>query len=126
MTGWWQAILYLHLLAMAFFVGGQLVVAAAVVPVERSAPEPERMRAIGRRFGAGSAVALLVLLITGMAMASHLDLWDSATLQLKLGLVVVLIGLTLAHMQNPRMHALQAAILLISLIVVWLGLDLAT
>lgn len=124
--GWWQAVIYLHLLAMAVFVGGQLVVAAVVVPVERSAPAPERMQAIGRRFGVGSALALVVLLLTGIAMASHFHLWESQTLQLKLALVAVLIVLTLIHLRYPRAHALQAAIFLISLVIVWLGLDLAT
>jgi putative copper export protein len=49
----WQGVLYLHVLAMAFFVGGQLVFAIAVVPVERVAPDRERMRAVARRFGYG-------------------------------------------------------------------------
>jgi hypothetical protein len=75
MEGIWQLVLYLHLLAMAFFVGGQLLIAAAVVPVERANPDRARMRGIARRFGYGSVVALLVLLATGIAMASHLDLW---------------------------------------------------
>lgn len=47
MTVVWRVVLYLHLLAMAFFVGGLLVIGAALVPVERRAPEPERMRAVG-------------------------------------------------------------------------------
>jgi uncharacterized membrane protein len=122
----WQAVLYVHLLAMAFFVGGQLVVGLALVPVERTNPDPERLRAVARRFGIGSAVALAVLLATGIAMASHYSLWDLGTLQLKLGLVAVLIALTLAHLRFPRAHALQGAILLITLVVVWLGVDIAT
>jgi hypothetical protein len=32
----WRAVLYVHLLAMAFFLGGQLFIAVAVVPIERS------------------------------------------------------------------------------------------
>ena len=40
---------YLHLLAMAFFVGGQLMMVAAIAPVVRD--DPERMRALARRFG---------------------------------------------------------------------------
>lgn len=128
MSGFWQAVLYLHLLAMAFFVGGQLVFGLAVVPVLRADPDPERtrMRAVARRFGYGSLVALGVLLLTGWAMASHYDLWDSSTLQWKLALVALVIALTLVHLRRPKLHALQAAILLASLVIVCLGLDLVT
>lgn len=123
----WQAVLYLHLLAMAFFVGGQLVFGIAVVPVLRGDPDPERarMRAVARRFGSGSLIALGILVATGWAMASHYDLFDSSTLQWKLGLVVLVIGLTLLHLRRPKLHALQGAILLASLVIVWLGLELA-
>jgi len=126
MSGFWQAILYLHLLAMAFFVGGQLVFGIAVVPILRGDPDRERMRAIARRFGYGSLAALGVLLLTGWAMASHFELWDSSTLQWKLALVAGVIVLTVVHLQRPKLHALQAAILLASLGIVWLGLELAT
>ena len=125
----WQAVLYLHLLAMAFFVGGQLVFGIAVVPVLRgdpADPERERMRGIARRFGYGSLIALGILVLTGWAMASHYDLWDSSTLQWKLGLVVLVVGLTLLHLRLPKLHPLQGAILLASLVIVWLGLELAT
>ena len=121
----WDAILTLHLLAMAFFVGGQLLLAAAVVPVERENPDRERLRAIARRFGAGSVAALVVLLATGIAMASHFDLWGSNTLQIKLGLVAVVFFLVLIHLQYPQAHALQAAIFLLSLGIVWAGVVLA-
>lgn len=117
--------LYLHLLAMAFFVGGQLVFGIAVVPILRGDPDRERMRAIARRFGYGSLVALGVLIATGWAMAGHYDLWNSSTLQWKLGLVALVIGLALLHLRHPKLHALQAAILLTSLVIVWLGLKLA-
>ena len=120
----WQTVLYLHLVAMAFFLGGQLVIGLAVVPVERTAPDRERLRAIARRFGYGTLVALTVLLATGIAMASHYDLWDDGTLQLKLGCVAAVIGLTLAHLRLPRAHALQAAILLLTLVIAWLGVEL--
>jgi len=128
MSGFWQAVLYLHLLAMAFFVGGQLVFGLAVVPVLRGDPDPERtrMRAVARRFGYGSLAALGVLLLTGWAMASHYDLWSSSTLQWKLALVGLVIALTLVHLRLPRLHALQGAILLASLVIVWLGLELAS
>lgn len=122
----WQAVLYLHLLAMAFFVGGQLVFGIAVVPILRDDPDRERMRAIARRFGYGSLIALGVLLLTGWAMASHYELWDSPTLQWKLGFVGLVVGLTLVHLRRPKLHALQGAILLASLVIVWFGLELVT
>lgn len=124
----WQAILYLHLLAMAFFVGGQLVFGIAVVPILRGDPDPERtrMRAVARRFGYGSLIALGILVSTGWAMASHYGLWDSSTLQWKLGLVVLVVALTLVHLRRPKWHALQAGILFASLVIVWLGLELVT
>ena len=74
MTGW-EAIRWLHLLAMAFFVGGQLFLAACVVPVVRG--DRPRMQAVARRFGWGTLVALAVLLATGAAMASHYGDWSS-------------------------------------------------
>ena len=127
MSDFWQAVLYVHLLSMAFFVGGQLVFGLAVVPILRADPDPERtrMRGVARRFGYGSLVALGILVVTGWAMASHHELWDSSTLQWKLGLVLVVIALTLLHLRFPKLHALQGAILLASLAIVWLGLELA-
>ena len=121
----WQAILYVHLTAVAFFFGGQLVLGAVIVPVERANPDRERLRAMARRFGIGSLIALVVLVITGIALASHLHLWSSNTLQVKLALVVAVLGLMLAHLRWPREHALQGAVLLATAAIVWLGLDLA-
>ncbi|MGN6663112.1 MAG: hypothetical protein ACTHK6_02720 [Solirubrobacterales bacterium] len=122
----WQGVLYLHLLAMAFFVGGQLVFGIAVVPILRGDPDGERMRAVARRFGYGSLAALGVLVATGWAMASHYHLFGSSTLQWKLALVALVVGLALLHLRWPKLHALQGAILLVSLVIVWLGLELVT
>jgi uncharacterized membrane protein len=121
----WIAIRWLHLLAMAFFVGGQLLLVAAVVPVERRAPDRERLRAIARRFGYGTLVAIGVLLVTGALMASHFNDWGDGTLHIKLALVAVVALLVVWHMRRPTMHALEAAIFLVSLAIVWLGLQLA-
>lgn len=122
----WQAVLYLHLIAMAFFVGGQLVLGLVIVPVERQNPDRERLRAMARRFGYGSLIALGVLLVTGYALATHYDLWGSSTLQVKLTLVGAVLLLTVAHLRWPRLHALQGAILLATAVVVWLGLELVS
>jgi uncharacterized membrane protein len=123
----WEAIRWLHLLAMAFFVGGQLVLAAAVVPAFRGAEGRDRepLRAIARRFGQRAIVAIVVLVATGAAMASHFDDWDSSTLQVKLGLVVLVGVLVGAHLRRPTNHALDGAIFLVSLAIVWLGVALA-
>ncbi len=121
----WLGIRWLHVLAMAFFVGGQLVLAVAVVPAERGAPDRARLRAVARRFGYGTLGAIAVLLVTGSAMASHFQLWSDGTLQLKLTLVAVVAVLLVWHMRRPTMHALEAAVFVLSLVIVWLGLTLA-
>lgn len=121
----WEAVRWLHLVAMAFFVGGQLFLAAVVVPVERRSPDRERLRAIARRFGYGTLAAIGVLLVTGAAMASHFDRWGDGNLQVKLGLVVAVAALVLAHMRRPTLHALEGLIFVGSLAIVWLGVALA-
>ena len=121
----WLAVRWLHVVAMAFFVGGQLFLAVAVVPVERRAPDRARLRAIARRFGWGTLAAIAVLLATGAAMASHYGLWDDGTLQVKLGLVAAVAVLVVWHMRRPAMHVLEGAVFVLSLAIVWLGLSLA-
>jgi uncharacterized membrane protein len=115
--------LYLHLLAMATFVGGQLVLGLAVVPGLRGR-DREGLRAVARRFGWMSLGALGVLLVSGAYMASKLDLWSDSTLQAKLTLFIVAGGLILWHLRNGAAHWLQGAILLVSLVIVWLGVSL--
>jgi uncharacterized membrane protein len=110
---------------MAFFVGGQLVLVAAVVPAERDAPDRERLRAIARRFGYGTLVAILVLLATGTAMATEFERWDERELQAKLALVAVVGALVVWHVRRPTQHAIEGAIFVLSLVIVWLGLSLA-
>jgi len=46
MTEIWLGVRWLHVIAMAFFVGGQLFLVVAVVPVERKLSDPARLRAI--------------------------------------------------------------------------------
>jgi hypothetical protein len=121
----WQTVLYLHLLAMTFLLGGQLVFGLAVVPILRRDADRERIRAVARRFGYGSLIAFGVLIVTGWALASHQHLWDSSTLQWKLALVTLLVAVTVVHLRFGNAHALQGAILLITLVIVWLGLELA-
>ena len=123
----WEAVRWAHLIAMAFFVGGQLVLAAAVVPAFRGTEGAGRepLRAIARGFGLGTLVAIAVLLVTGAAMASHFVRWDDGTLQLKLTLVAVAGLLILLHMRRPEQHWIEGLVFVVSLAIVWLGVALA-
>jgi uncharacterized membrane protein len=121
----WELVRWLHLLAMAFFVGGQLFLVVAVVPALRGAGDREGLRAVARRFGWGSLVALVVLVPTGAAMASHFGDWERGTLHVKLALVVVAGGLIVWHMRRPQQHWIEGLVFLVSLAIVWLGVALA-
>lgn len=125
MSTWWTAVQWLHLVAMAFFVGGQLFLAAVVVPALRGADTRPQLRAIARRFGVATLVAIGVLLASGAAMASHYELWRDGVLHVKLTLVALVGVLVVWHMRRPQLHALEGLIFLASLAIVWLGLTLA-
>ena len=121
----WVLVRALHLVAMAFFVGGQLLLAAAVVPVERRAGDRERMAAIARRFGWGTLVAIGILVVTGAALATEFTQWGHRTLHVKLALVLLVAALIVAHMRRPQLRAIDGAIFVFSLAIVWLGVALA-
>jgi uncharacterized membrane protein len=121
----WDGVLWLHLVAMAFFVGGQLMLAAIVVPVLRGFADRRPIRSAARRFGLGTLVAVAVLAATGAALAAHYHRWGDTTLQVKLGLVVLVAILIGAHMRRPELHVLDGAIFAVSLAIVWLGVVVA-
>jgi len=120
----WTLIRFLHLLAIAFFVGGQLVLAVVVVPALRG-QDRELMRDAAKRFGIGSAVALAVIIATGAALASHLQRWSDPTLHAKLGLLVLVFVLTGLHTVTPYARAISLAVLATSVFIFWLGVELA-
>ena len=126
MSAFWTGVVWLHLLAMAFFVGGQLFLGAVVVPTLRGEAARPTLRRLARRFGAGTLAALAVLVASGAALASHEHVWGDSTLHVKLALVLAVGALVLWHMRRPDLHALEGAILLGSLAIVWLGVALAT
>lgn len=121
----WNIITWIHLLAMAFFVGGQLAMAAVVVPVLRGEENKDKIRAAARKFGLGTAVAFVVLLASGSLMASHYQLWSDPAMHIKLGLFVLMLGLIGWHMKKPTWHWLEGVVFLISLAIVYLGVMLA-
>jgi len=121
----WTVIRFLHVVALALFVGGQLVLAVAVVPALRGRDDDDTMRVIARRFGIASAAALLLLIATGVAMAEHLSRWSDPILHAKLALVALVGVLIALHLVVPYTRAISLAVLVTSILVVWLGIQLA-
>jgi uncharacterized membrane protein len=121
----WFVVRWLHVLAMAFFVGGQMMLAGVVVPIARRSADREGLRLIARRFGYATLAALAALIATGAAMAFHLDLWGDGTFQVKLALVLVLGVLLAWHIRRSELHVLEGLVFGLSLAIVWLGLYLA-
>jgi uncharacterized membrane protein len=120
----WEVVRYLHLLGVALFVGGQLMLALVVTPSLRG-QDPALMRAAARRFGFASVGALVVIVVTGAAMASHFDRWGDATLHWKIGLLILVFVLTGLHTRVPYTRAISYAVLATSLVIFWLGVALA-
>ncbi|MEA2166884.1 MAG: hypothetical protein QOF76_184 [Solirubrobacteraceae bacterium] len=121
----WSLVRFLHLAAMAFFVGGQLMLLLAVGPAIRAHGTQEAMRMAARRFGVGSAAALGVLIATGCAMASHYGRWSDSTLHAKLAVVVGVLALLGVHVAKPQTRGIGWALAAASLVIVWLGIRVA-
>jgi uncharacterized membrane protein len=115
---------FLHITAFVTFVGGQLLLVLAVAPAVRRHGTDATMRFVARRFGLASAIALVVLIATGVAMASHYSLWDAPLLHAKLALLV-LVGVLLAlHIVSPTTRVVSYLVAAVSLLIVWLGVKL--
>ena len=66
-----------------------------------------------------------MLLPTGALLATHFHQWGNSTLHLKLALIAVVGGLIAWHLRRPDLRALDGAIFVGSLAIVWLGVALA-
>ncbi len=88
MSDGWFIVRWLHVLAIALFVRGQMMLAAVVVSVVERSGDRESLRLIARRFGYSTLEALLVLVATGTAIAFHLEMWGSPTFHVKLAFVL--------------------------------------
>lgn len=76
MNALWSFVLFAHVAAAAFWVGGQLMLSFVVMPVLRRDSSPDQIRAIaraaGRRFTLITNYMLLpLLIITGPLLAWH-------------------------------------------------------
>jgi hypothetical protein len=60
-----------------------------------------------------------------VAMASHPDAWDRSVLQVKLAVIVLIGILTALHIISAKTRAVSLALVVSSLVVVWLGVELA-
>jgi putative copper export protein len=116
--------LFLHLVAMAFFLGGQLMLAVAVVPAVRGHADPSVMKQVARNFGLGSAVAIGVLIVSGMAMAGEYNLWSDPAFHVKMGLFVATLVALGLHMKFSGSHALMAMTFVLTLGIVWAAIQL--
>ena len=120
----WTLIRFLHVLAIGFFVGGQLMLAAVVVPALRG-QDRELMRAAAKRFGVASLVALAVIIATGVAMASEYERWNDPDLHTKLALLALVFVLAGLHVVIPYTRLISVTVLLTSVAIVWFGVELA-
>ncbi len=94
----WTVVRFLHLLAAAVWVGGQVALFIAVPVIRQHTSDPGAiLGTIGRRFGGLAGPALLILLVTGMAQASHFGLWDAGEVHGKLGIWIAVFVLTGIH-----------------------------
>lgn len=118
----WDVLRTIHLLAMAFFVGGQLVLALVLVPVLKGKPE---MKQVARRFLHVSGGALLLLILTGLYLAGHEDQWDNPTLWVKLGFLVAVFALVGYHVKNGDKRWVDPVLGVFSIVIVVLGVAMS-
>jgi putative copper export protein len=143
-TLFWSLLIFVHVLAAAFWVGGQLMLVVVVLPLLRRGASPQLVRelasATGRRFAVlTNRVLLPVLVVTGITLA-----WldgvrpDNLTstsfgrvLLVKVVLVAVVFSLAGLHgvaarrLRQRGVRAMAVATLAISIAIVGLGAALA-
>ncbi len=116
------AIRWLHLVAMAVWVGGLITLGALVGALRRHGVEREILRLMARRFGVVSWTAMAVLVVTGLVQGFDRG-WDRL-LTVKATGVGAVVALAAWHQvaarnQSPAVRGLlQASILAVSLGVV--------
>lgn len=123
MTEWlWTTVRWIHLVAMAFWLGGQLFLIFVVRPIlRRELDRPQQTTltaALGRRFSPLAWTSLGILVITGWLTGEHRGVvWSSLLaphstygqiLAAKIALVGLLLLLTPVHSRlfGPRLAAL--------------------
>ncbi len=120
-------VFYIHILGATVWVGGLIVVAALIPAVRKATTDREVIRAIARRFGAVSWIALGTQVLTGAWMAAD-RVWDTVLIT-KVSLVLVSAGLAgwhtmAAKSQSPALRgAVQGVILILALVILGLAIN---
>ena len=113
-------LVWIHLIAATFWIGGMLFLSFVAVPLLKKDPDPSSAQRgfinLARRFRKLVWIALSLLVITGaILLPTHVDLsaslreWPSALL-IKLFLIVLLIVVSLLHDQviGPKVRTLKS------------------
>ncbi len=122
-----DVVFYLHLVGATVWVGGLIVVATLVPAVRKATDDREVIRAIARRFGVVSWIALGSQVLTGAWMAAD-RVWDNVLIT-KVSLVIVSAILAgwhtmAARNQSPALRgATQGVILILALVILGLAIN---
>ena len=123
--------IFLHVLAVAVWVGGQIVLAGLVPAIRASAPEA--LPKVAQAFSRVAWPAMIVIVFTGMwglgsTSASDSDTAYMVTFAIKMVLVFIAVAATVVHSQgsSKAAKAIGGALgLLGSLLAVYAGILLA-
>ena len=112
-------LVWIHLVAATFWVGGMLFLSLVAVPLLKQAPDPHSVRlgfvALARRFRMFVWGALSLLVVTGSVLLGHVvnfsapfSSWPLVVVT-KLSLVLMLVVVSLAHDRifGPKVHRLK-------------------
>ena len=98
----WMILIWIHITAAMFWIGGMLFFSIVLVPSLRGLPIGQRsevMSRIGRRFRKTGWISLGVLLVTGLLQLYRLGIpvFMGGWIWAKLVMVVLMVSLTLLH-----------------------------
>jgi copper resistance protein D len=112
-------LVWIHLVAATFWVGGMLFLSLVVVPLLKTDPNPQSAQRgfvnLARRFRTLAWGALLLLVLTGAALlgqvinfSAPLSSWPSVVIT-KIILVLILVAVSLAHDRiiGPKVRVLK-------------------
>ncbi|MCO5315212.1 MAG: hypothetical protein M9938_03490 [Solirubrobacterales bacterium] len=119
----WTILVFLHAIGWATFLGGQIMLGFMVVPALRN-DDPEGLRKIARSFGVASLIALGLLILTGMMLASHFHLWSYGPFHVKMALATLTVIAVLVHLKWANAHWLMGLVFLLTLATVYSGINL--